>query len=94
MDEPLIELKSLSERLEAANTELDSLLRGKDDGLVRWAEAPARKAGRVIALCGSPLNVAAEIKARIYDRLKTVIITSATLTGEEEVQLLKPAHRA
>ncbi len=56
IDEPLIELKSLSERLEAANTELDNLLRGKDDGLVRWAEAPARKTGRVIALCGSPLK--------------------------------------
>jgi ATP-dependent DNA helicase DinG len=88
VDEPLIELKSLSERLEVANTELDSLLRGKDDGLVRWAEAQARKAGRVIALCGSPLNVAAEIKSRIYDRLKTVVITSATLTVKKKFNFL------
>ena len=55
---------------------------------MRWAEAPSRKAGRVIALCGSPLNVASEIKSRIYDRLKTVIITSATLTVKKKFNFL------
>ncbi len=88
IDEPLIELKSITERLEAANAETDNLLRGGGDGLIRWAEAPARKTGRVISLCGSPLNVAAEIKSRIYDRLKTVIITSATLTVKKKFDYL------
>ncbi len=87
-DELLIEIKSISERLETASAETDNLLRGDGDGLVRWAEAPARKTGRVIALCGSPLNVAAEIKSRIYDRLKTVIITSATLTVKKKFDYL------
>ncbi len=88
IDEPLVELKSITERLEAANAQTDNLLRGDGDGLIRWVEAPARKTGRVISLCGSPLNVASEIKSRIYDRLKTVIITSATLTVKKRFDYL------
>jgi ATP-dependent DNA helicase DinG len=86
--DPLVELKSMSERLEGVGAELDMLLKGGGDGLVRWVEAPARKAGRVIALCGSPLNVAREIKERIYDRLKTVVITSATLTVKKRFDFI------
>jgi len=78
--DPLIEMKALAERLDGYRTALEALLRGDDDGLVKWVEAPGRKGGRVISICGSPLDVAAEMKTRVYDRLKTVVITSATLT--------------
>lgn len=78
--DPMMELKSIADRLEGAAAELDNILKGEGEGLVRWAETPVRKAGRIIAVCASPLNVAEEIKNRIYDRLRTVVITSATLT--------------
>jgi len=84
LSDALIEMKSLADRLEATAGVLDGLLKGESDGLVRWVEAPARKAGRVVTICGSPLNVAAEIKGRIYDRLKTVVVTSATLTVKKK----------
>jgi len=80
LESAMMEIKSVGERLDNAALAIETLLKGGEDGLVRWIEAPARKAGRVITLCGSPLNVATEIKERVYDRLATVIITSATLT--------------
>jgi len=86
--DPLVELKALSERIEGSALVLEGLLKGEGEGEVRWVEAAANKAGRVISLCGSPLNVAPEIKARIYDRLKTVIITSATLTVKKRFDFL------
>ncbi|MBI5694711.1 MAG: helicase, partial [Nitrospirae bacterium] len=86
--DPLVELRAQADRLAGTASALDGLLKGRDDGIVRWVEAPARKAGRVISLCGSPLNVAQEIKERIYDRLKTVVITSATLTVKKRFEYI------
>ncbi|MGA2193018.1 MAG: helicase C-terminal domain-containing protein, partial [Nitrospirota bacterium] len=86
--EPLVELKALSERLEGAAAELEGMLKGGGEGLVRWVEAPEKKAGRVISVCASPLNVASEIKERIYDRLKTVVVTSATLTVKKKFDFI------
>ena len=86
--DPLIELKATAERLEGAAAELEALMKGGDDGLVRWIEAQPRKQGRVISICGSPLNVAAEIKTRIFDRLKTVVVTSATLTVKKRFDFI------
>ncbi|HEY3347485.1 MAG TPA: helicase C-terminal domain-containing protein, partial [Nitrospirota bacterium] len=89
LSDPLIEVKALSERLEGTAAELDNLVKGGQDSLVRWVEAPSKKGGKVISICGSPLNVAGEIKARIYDRLKTVAITSATLTVKKKFDFIK-----
>lgn len=94
LGDPLLELKSTADRLEAAAAELEGLIKGGEgegpnNKIVRWVEAPAKKGGRVIAVCGSPLNVATEIKERIYDRLKTVVITSATLTVKKRFDFIK-----
>lgn len=86
---PTVEMKALSDRLENVATTIAALIDGADPGVVRWVEAPARKGGKVIALCGSPLNVAGEIKARIYDRMATVVITSATLTVRQKFEFIK-----
>jgi len=88
LTDPVVEMKALSERLENTAEAIAVLMKGGDDGLVRWVEAPAKKAGRVISLCGSPLNVASEIKARVYDRLQTVVITSATLTVKKKFDFI------
>ena len=85
---PLVELKALSDRLQNVAATLAALIDGSEPGIVRWVEAPARKAGSVIALCGSPLNVAGEIKERVYDRISTVVITSATLTVRQKFDFI------
>lgn len=86
---PLVELKAATDRLENVVSTLGTLIAGSDPDMVRWVEAPARKGGRVVSLCGSPLNVAGEIKERIFDRMATVVITSATLTVKQEFGFIK-----
>jgi len=86
---PAIELKALSDRLESVAGTLGSLLAGDEEGIVRWVEAPVNRGGRVISICGSPLNVAGELKERVYDRLDTVVITSATLTVRRGFEFMK-----
>ncbi len=86
---PIMELGALAERLEASAATLGALLAGTDDGMVRWVEAPLNRGGKAISICGSPLNVAAEIKERVYDRLDTVVITSATLTVKQDFAFIK-----
>jgi len=86
---PLVEMKALADRIEGYLANIDALIKpGEDDGLVRWVEAPASRAGKVISICGSPLNVAQAIKERVYDTLSTVIITSATLTVKKDFRFL------
>jgi len=86
---PLVEMKALAERLEGYLAGIDALTGPEDgDGLVRWIEAPGNRAGKVISICGSPLNVAQAIKDRVYDTLSTVIITSATLTVKKRFNFL------
>jgi ATP-dependent DNA helicase DinG len=86
---PIIEMKALGERLEGYLSAMEALINPReDDGLVRWIEAPANRGGRVISICGSPLNVAEAIKERVYDCLSTVIITSATLTVKNNFKFL------
>lgn len=86
---PLMELKALAERLESAASAIGALLAGTEEGMVRWVEAPVNRGGRVISVCGSPLNVAAEIKERVFDRLDSVVITSATLTVKQDFGFIK-----
>jgi ATP-dependent DNA helicase DinG len=44
---------------------------------VRWIET----AGRSVALCSAPLDVGARLKEVLWDRVDTVVLTSATLTA-------------
>lgn len=64
-----------------------------DPGHCTWLElVPARGArggGPVTRLCAAPLEVAASLQQALYDRFRTVILTSATLAVGESFAFLE-----
>ncbi|MDP8219182.1 MAG: helicase C-terminal domain-containing protein, partial [Candidatus Theseobacter exili] len=82
------------ETLQSAMIELEAIIRkinsyavnvffflSEEEGYCRWAESnKGSRGGYSIALCCYPLNIADMMKLCIYDRFRTVIATSATMT--------------
>ncbi len=57
--------------------QLDFLLRAEDDSHVYWAS----KRGRTVWLRAAPIDVGETLEAKLYDQVKSVIFTSATLAS-------------
>jgi ATP-dependent DNA helicase DinG len=59
------------------------------EGYCRWIETKTGGRGVQARLCAAPLDISAQVKEALLDRLKTVIVTSATLTVGGEFDYLK-----
>ncbi len=60
------------------------------EGYCRWLEATRNARGGLQArLCAAPLDISGQVKETILDRIKTIIVTSATLTVGGEFGYLK-----
>jgi ATP-dependent DNA helicase DinG len=82
--EKAIELNARAERCLAMAEELRQLVRMSNEGHVHWVEEDG-EGGRNIALRSAPVDVAADLHAHLWSRLKSATLTSATLSagGEE-----------
>ena len=75
-----LELTALTERLRAAGLLVAAMLSEEHpENEVRWVETD-RNNDRFIRLFRCPLEVADHLREGVYDRMQTVIMTSATLT--------------
>ena len=71
---------SLSDRLTGLAGSVHAWLEQADPGSVWWVEATRSRRGRErVRLCGAPIDVGATLKRDLFDRVGTVILTSATL---------------
>jgi ATP-dependent DNA helicase DinG len=59
------------------------------EGYCRWIESKTGSRGVQARLSAAPLDISAQVKETILDRLKTIIVTSATLTVGGEFGYLK-----
>jgi ATP-dependent DNA helicase DinG len=59
------------------------------EGYCRWIETKTGSRGVQARLCAAPLDISTHLKETILDRLKTIIVTSATLTVGGEFRYLK-----
>ena len=62
---------------------------GDPEGYCRWIETSSGHRGKQARLCAAPLDISGQIKETILDLLKTIIVTSATLTVGGEFGYLK-----
>ncbi|SNB46920.1 helicase C-terminal domain-containing protein [Geobacter sp. DSM 9736] len=85
---PLVDLKGIKGRLEGSIEQLLFFV-GRDEGFCRWFELRKGSRGMLLRLCASPLEVAESIKSVIFDKFKTVVITSATLAVGERFDYLQ-----
>lgn len=65
---------------------LRRVLAGADSGLVCYATVPRER--RSPSLSARPLSVAAMLKEQLFDRMRTVVLTSATLAADDSERFL------
>jgi len=92
MTSQITDLRGLAGRFEALTADLAFFV-SEDEKSCVWFEVVRGRIGRgkgiVTRLCTAPLEVAGHLKEAIYDRFKTVILTSATLAVGESFDYLK-----
>jgi len=78
----LTDLRGIASRLEGIGGDL-AFFAALEAGTCAWLEVAHGRIGRgnglVVRLCTAPLEVAASLKSAVYDRYRTVVMTSATL---------------
>lgn len=79
MGDQLLDIAGIESRLQ---TVVDGLLFCSADaeGYCRWLEARRTARGLQARLCAAPLDISGQVRETILDKLKTIIVTSATLT--------------
>jgi ATP-dependent DNA helicase DinG len=86
---PLLnELRAIARRLQAAGDALGKTLRpGKDaDASVRWIEVRGKE--RNVAVTSVPLDLAPVLREDLFRRVRTAVVTSATLAAEQRFDFL------
>ncbi len=85
----LQELRAVMRRLDAVSDGLNRTLRPAGGGTptVRWLERTAR--GPQLNLSAVPLDLAPVLRALLFDRLETVVLTSATLAAGGDFAFLE-----
>lgn len=80
---PLVDLAGIARRLDGIATDLSLFLAAATDNCV-WIEVARGRIGRsrgvVTRLCSAPLEVGKGLNQALYERFKTVVLTSATLS--------------
>lgn len=77
-DEKLV--KSCAGRCKELAENISCTLAMEKAGHVYWFEASPRKNGMQYALRSAPVEISEELNARLFDRIKPIVLTSATLS--------------
>jgi ATP-dependent DNA helicase DinG len=85
----LQEMRGVTRRLDALSDGLNRTLRPANGGspTVRWMERSAR--GQHVSLAAVPLDLAPILRELLFSRLRTVVLTSATLAAAGEFGFLE-----
>lgn len=71
----LSDARGLNRRLAAVRKDLEFITRGGDEFNVCWVE----QRGRFLALRATPIDVSYALRKHVFERLRSVVLTSATL---------------
>lgn len=77
-EEERIELVAAAHRCESIAVSLDAWLNQRIKGAVYWVETSGRRQERT-SLCCSPIEIGPVLREELFNEVKTVILTSATL---------------
>ncbi len=79
------EVESIARRCREIAQDLDFLASMKEAAFVYWAQTRSRAK----FLCAAPIEIADELRQRLYSRTDTVIFTSATLASQGNLDFVK-----
>lgn len=93
LEAQLLELRGVANRLEGAADALRRALRPGEDALamVRWMERSPEREGKEgnLTLSAAPLDLSGVLREAIFDRVPTVVLTSATLATQGNFRFLR-----
>jgi ATP-dependent DNA helicase DinG len=94
LEQQLMELRGGASRVESASDALRTALRPGDDGkmqMVRWMERQAAREGREgnLTLNAAPLDLSAVLRETVFEKVPTVVLTSATLATEGNFRFVR-----
>ncbi len=75
-----LEITAQRSQLQALLDTLSFLTAVEFDDYVYWLELPQKEGSSDLRLYAAPLNISKILKERLYDKLRTAVFTSATLT--------------
>jgi ATP-dependent DNA helicase DinG len=78
-DEEKIEMTSVADRCRSFGTAIEQWLGQQFEGQVYWIELRGERQARVV-LASAPVEVGPALKEQLYDKVPTVVMTSATLS--------------
>jgi ATP-dependent DNA helicase DinG len=79
------EIESLLRRIRETRFNLEFIVAGDDRRYVYWVE----RRGRGVFLRASPIDVSALLQDKLFDRVETVVLTSATLASAGSFDFIK-----
>ncbi len=79
--EEAVELLSLIERCAGIAEDLEALLAKPSENAVRWMEITASRHRQNVEICEAPVDVGEALRETLFDRVQSVVLTSATLSA-------------
>jgi ATP-dependent DNA helicase DinG len=93
LEQQLMELRGGANRVQAASDAIRTALRPGDDKvqMVRWMERQAAREGREgnLTLNAAPLDLSAVLRESVFDKVPTVVLTSATLATQGNFRFVR-----
>ncbi len=83
-----IDIRYYINRIAGLSAALEAFLTQNTAGCVYWAEAAGKKVRKITLLC-APVNINNALNETLFSKLRTVILTSATLSTEGSFRYLK-----
>lgn len=83
------ELDGIRARLKALETDLQEVMMGEDESLVRWIELMPSRRGQRADFCYAPLTVIQVLKENLWEKYSSVVLTSATMTVNKSFDYIR-----
>jgi len=88
-EEQRLEIKSFVARGKEINSNLEAIMNMSLEGYVYWVEIRNRPRRPKYSLCAAPIDISAEFKNKVLDKVKPIIFTSATLSTNGNFEFKK-----
>lgn len=88
-DEKKVELEAYLSRAKEIKLGLDIFLKQSLPNFVYWVEIIKKPRRRRAILSMAPIDISTELKKRLFDRVRPVVLTSATLTTDRTFDFIK-----
>lgn len=83
--EEITEAESLARRIERIRSDLKFIISRERRDFVYWLE----RRGRGVFLCASPIDVSELLREKLFDKVETCILTSATLSSDGKFDFIR-----